>query len=422
VKRLVALLFIAEAVVSPDLRYFRSERPVAVSAQTGTHACLVVDTGLFAQAAQGLSDVRLYHNRVETPYILQTAAPPAAVLEQRIAPLNLGRRRGMTGFDARMPASNYSDVRLTVIGKNFIATVSVTGSQEQSGPLTKIGSFTIFDLTRQRLGRSTLLHLPASDFRYLHFDIAGRLGPEQIGGLSIDQRSAAEPSYLTVAESAQTTRKGHTTVVDFTVPAKVPVDRVEFVPARAPTNFSREVSIAATMGASRDQSEAGLQPRTITAFGNLLRVHTVEDGRPIDQERLAIDAPQAIFDAPSKWAITIENGDDAPLVPTAVRLEMLERDLCFEASGGSGYVLYYGDPALTPPRYDLGQLVHFRVQDATRALAQAERRNPEYQPRPDARPFTERHPILLWIALALVVAILGAIAFRNARASELPTS
>jgi hypothetical protein len=43
----------------------------------------------------------------------------------------------------------------------------------------------------------------------------------------------------------------------------------------------------------------------------------------------------------------------------------------------------------------------------------AEVANPSWQARPDERPFTERHPILLWIALVLVIALLGAVAFRS---------
>ncbi|MFZ1013508.1 MAG: DUF3999 family protein [Terracidiphilus sp.] len=420
-KRLAAFLLLAEAVALPDLRYFRSERPVQIPASSATHTCLVVDANLFAHAAPALADVRLYHDRTETPYLIQTSAPPA-VREQTMAALNLGTRGGQTVFDAAMPATSYSDLRLNVTGKDFLATVTVSGSQQQSGPATRIGAFTIFDLSRQRLGRSTVLHLPTLDFRFLHFRIAGALHPEQIGGLAIEQRSTAKPIYLTVAKTMPAAIKGRSTLIEFTVPAQVPVERIEFVPARTPANFSRDVTVAVTATSPNEQSEAGVPPQTVTSYGNLLRVHTVQDGRAIDQEHLDFDGPQAIFDAPAKWTITIENGDDAPLVPSAVRLQMLERDLCFEANGANGYSLYYGDAALSPPRYDLGQLVHFRVQDAARAVAQAEQPNAEYQPRPDARPFTERHPVLLWIALALVVALLGILAFRTASTETHPAS
>jgi hypothetical protein len=152
----------------------------------------------------------------------------------------------------------------------------------------------------------------------------------------------------------------------------------------------------------------------MTSTGNLLRVHTVEDNHRIDQEHLELDAPQANFDWPSKWTITIDNGDNAPLTPASVRLEMVKRSLCFEAAGGK-YILYYGDARLSAPRYDLGQFLVVRVKDAAQAAAGPEQKNPEYQARPDDRPFTERHPLLLWVALALVVILLGGIALRTAK-------
>jgi hypothetical protein len=46
-----------------------------------------------------------------------------------------------------------------------------------------------------------------------------------------------------------------------------------------------------------------------------------------------------------------------------------------------------------------------------------EKENPQYKKRPDARPFTERHPALLWVTLIAVVLVLGAVALRTAKQS-----
>ncbi len=111
-------------------------------------------------------------------------------------PLNLGQHGGQTVFDAAMPDAHYGDLQLAVTAHDFIATVVVSGSQAQTGgAITKLGSFTIFDLTRQKLGRSTVLHLPESDFRYLHFQIVGPISPEEITGLSVERLPAHEPRY-----------------------------------------------------------------------------------------------------------------------------------------------------------------------------------------------------------------------------------
>jgi hypothetical protein len=302
-----------------------------------------------------------------------------------------------------------------VTGQDFIATVAVSGSRAQDGSAaTKLGSYTIFDLKRQRLGRSTVLHLPESDFRYLHFRVAGPLRPDNFTGLSVERLPASQPKYETVAETSHSTQKGHDLIFEFTVPAQVPVDRIVFVPEAEPRLFSRDVSVSvAQISPPTMESDTAGPPVPVTSNGNLLRIHSMQNGRRIDEERLAIDAPREDFAKPAKWTVTIENGDDAPLKMDSVRLEMLERNLCFEAAVNTHYTLYYGDSVLQVPRYDYSEL--FTPQsDAAKISADAEQANPRYQPRPDERPFTEKHPWLLWAALIAVIALLGLIALRTA--------
>jgi hypothetical protein len=420
----VLILFFA-ANPSPDIRYFRYHRPVQNTSSQPGQTCLIADAPLFTHSAPGLADLRLYRDRLETPYLIQTSAP-VITSEQTIPLLNLGLRAGQTVFDAAMPGASYSDLQLKLTGQDFIATVAVTGSQDQShdqsGKPTSIGIYTVFDLTRQRLGRSTVLHLPTSDFRYLHFRISGPIPPENVTGISVSQTPASKPKYVTVAESSQVILKGQSSIVEFTIPARVPIDRIEIVPPAAPANFSRAVHVAATPILEKPATESIEPSQSSSSFGSILRVHTVQNARHIDEESLALDPPRTWIDAPAKWTITIDNGDDAPLKPASVRILMLERDLCFDAAPssvpgsvfGPAYTLYYGDAALASPRYDYAAL--FAPQpDAARATAGPEQPNPEFQPRPDDRPFTERHPALLWIALALVIAILGLIALRTAK-------
>ena len=157
-------------------------------------------------------------------------------------------------------------------------------------------------------------------------------------------------------------------------------------------------------------------PFTITTTGNLLRIHKVQDGKRIDEERLTAEAPRELFDTPSRWTITIANGDDPPVSLQSVRLEMLERTLCFEATANTTYTLRYGDPALAAPQYDYARLFSAQA-SPLQATAGPEKPNPGWQPRPDERPFTEKHPILLWAALIGVIALLGRYRLQVAKAS-----
>ncbi len=419
-KLAAGILLLAVTAASPEIRYFRYERPVLNAPQRPAQTCLVLDAGTFAHAAPRLADLRLYHESAETPYVIRLAAPEQ-VTEKPIVPLNLGQHGGQTVFDAAMPEANYSDLQLAVTAHDFIATVAVSGSQTQtSSANTKLGSFTIFDLTRQKLGRSTVLHLPESDFRYLHFRIVGPISPDNITGLSVERLPAHQPRYQPVAESSHIMQKGRSSVVELTVSAHVPVDRIAFTPRAEPVNFSRDVSITVAPISQSPPTDAAEPAQPVTLFGNLLRVHSVQDGHRIDAERLAIDAREADFGTPAKWTITIDNGDDVPLMPESVRLEMLERTLCFEAADEARYTLFYGDPALTAPHYDYATLFAPKT-DASQTAAGPEIRNPEYQSRPDERPFTEKHPALLWAVLIVVIALLGGIALQSAkRATQTP--
>jgi len=417
-KLIAGILLIAAVAVSPELRYFRYERPIQGLVNRSGQNCLLVDPLIFPHAAPLLADLRLYHDGTETPFVISTADAAESV-EMSITPLNMGVRGGQTVFDASMPDGQYNDLQLALTKKDFIATVAVSGSWTETGSVeTKIGSYTIFDLTSQKLGRSTVLHLPGSDFCYLHFRISGPISPENLTGLTVVRLSTIPPKYVTVGETAQYKREGHSSVFEFNLPAHVPVDRISFVPDASPAWFSRSVRISVAP-IFRSSGMDTVQPsNTVVSDGSLLRIHSVHNGHRIDEESLEIDVRWMDFRTPTKWTISIDNGDDAPLRFESVQLQMLERNLCFEGDPNAHYALYYGDPALQSPHYDYATLFTTLINpeaNASRIAVGPEQPNPAYQPRPDSRPFTEKHPALLWIALAAVIALLGLVALRSVK-------
>jgi hypothetical protein len=295
----------------------------------------------------------------------------------------------------------------------------VTGSQTETGTEgTELGMFTIFDLSGQKLGRSTVLHLPESNFRYLYFGITGPVKPNDVQGLSV-QRVAMRQPFVAVAAPEAIVQQSRQTRATFMVPAHVPVERVHFAIGKPGLNFSRDVTVRVVPVAAGKQmtDEEPVQPAEFT--GNLLRVHETRDGTQINEERMGVAAPYGELDTASRWTVTIENGDDPPLDVTSVLLEMAKRNLCFDAVAGAGYTLFYGDAALQAPQYDYARLFT-PEQDAAQATLAPEKANPLYVARPDTRPFTDRYPWLLWVALVLVVALLGAVAFRTAKETAPP--
>jgi hypothetical protein len=408
-KPLIALLVLASAIPTGS-QYSRYQRTLTPTSAGQT--CTILPADLFPHANPQLTDLRLYRDgTTETPYALRTSFSQSSA-EQPVQILNLGDENGLAAFDAAMPSTGYSTVHLNLSAKDFVATVTVLGRHSQNGPSTKLGDFTIFDLTHQQLGRSTVLHLPPSDFALLHLRISKPIVPTDIEGLTLDSASLAEPRYQLVARTSSTTQHDHHTLIEFTLPPHVPVDRVAFTFGPTPAAFSRDVRITAAPQTSRPTSTDAIPAEPTISNGSILRLHTTQEGHRIDEEQNTIDLSTAPSDTATQWTVSIDNGDDAPLTLNDIRLEMLQRSLCFEAAPATTYTLTYGDPALEAPRYDYATLFTPNSSAPTVTLG-PEQPNPNFQPRPDDRPFSERHSTLLWIALLAVLALLGFVALRS---------
>ena len=112
--------------------------------------------------------------------------------------------------------------------------------------------------------------------------------------------------------------------------------------------------------------------------------------------------------------VSVDNGDDTPLPISAVRLEMRQRRLCFDTATVEPLTLFYGDASMPAPQYDYARL--FSLSDTVHTADMgSEQMNPGWRERPDSRPFTERHPHLLWIVLLAVICVLVMVALRSSK-------
>jgi hypothetical protein len=425
--------------------HMRYEREISVAAGAG-QACAALDAAVFPHAAPALTDVRIFPvgaaagGAREVPYAV-TMSEGMAEETEAAKVLNLGTGAGgAIVFDLEMPQRAYTDVAIDVdpAVQDFIATATVSGMDRLGGEAgaTRLGEFTLFDLTTQRLSRDTTLPLAESNFRYLHVVMrvaeaagasGGRFVPGMVEGAEVPPSREAQTIYTTVAETSAVATVGRESKASFVVPARVPVERVSFVLADGFSgNFSRDVKVSATAEApakGSDDDAAGdspdggraAEPEVVT--GDILRVHTDEAGQEIRTERLGVPAILgANLQRAAKVEVAVENGDDQPLPIAAVRLEMRQRRICFDAAAvaGAGLALYYGDAELVAPVYDYERLFVAEHKPVTAELG-VERLNPEYRPAVTTLPFTERHPEVLWVVLICVVSALGVVALKSAR-------
>ena len=168
----------------------------------------------------------------------------------------------------------------------------------------------------------------------------------------------------------------------------MPVERVIFTVAAGQPDFSRNIEI---------QDENGRW----VGSGEINRIHMVRAGRKIDSDDHTV---QCTVKGQKILKVAIHNGDDRPLQLAGVKLQQLERRVYFNPPVQQPVMLYYGDPKLETPIYDYAKLF---LQDNSAGMTQLgqETANAAYTPRPDDRPWSERHPVVLWAAI--IVAVLG---------------
>jgi hypothetical protein len=436
-------------VARPDA--MRYERAVHVPAATG-QACAVLDGQVFSHAAASLADMRIFaagqgnEAAHEVPYAV-TESEAATEETQAARLLNLGEADGKIVFDLEMPQRAYTDVRLELdpAVENFVASAAVIGtnvlgtygSRDKS---VDLGTFTLFDLAAQHLSRNTTLPLEESTFRYLHVVMsvahapgagyegtagsAAKFAPGMVEGAEVPPSREAQILYTTVAETSSLARVGGESRAVFELPARVPVERIAFVLAPGFTgNFSRTVRVTALADSSNQSGGDDRAPMPEVMTGTILRLHANEAGREIRSDELDVPAILgANLQRAAKVEVAIENGEDQPVPIAAVRLEMRQREVCFDAAAAAAakgeLALYYGDPKLEGPAYDYEQM--FRVSEkAGVAQLGPEMLNPAYRaPKQAAQTFAELHPDMLWIALLAAICTLGMVAVKTSRSVE----
>jgi hypothetical protein len=434
------------------------ERAIRVAGGAG-QACAALDAAIFPHAAPSLTDLRIFPAEAaasgaavhEVPYaITLSEAASEETVTARVLNLGTGanerRGSGQIAFDLEMPQRAYTDVTLELDPSvhDFVATATVSGSDVPGGrgKATALGSFTLFDLASQRLSRDTRIPLEESTFKYLHVVLsvspasgsaAARFVPGMVRGATVPPSREAQTIYTTVANVRVPTTgvlaTPRRTRFDLALPLRVPVERVSFDIAPGYSgNFSRDVTIHARSNPDATNPTESLPVETVT--GSIYRVHSTLDGHTIDRQEVSVPAVLGanLQHAARVW-IEIENGDDQPLPIAAVRLEMRQRKICFEApaapstdsgaihgsDASSNLALFYGDSRLTAPEYDTARLF-VASRTALAAELGPEELNANYRaPAAELRPFAERHPEALWIALIAAICALGLVALKAAR-------
>ena len=386
----VFALFVSASV--PYFKYFRAVQ----GGGSGQHY-LAVDETVWQHARPDLGDLRLYaQDGHEVPYALTQQRGNSSTDQKEVKVVQPGAVGDKTQFFLDMTELvEYDRIELKLKTKNFVSKVRVEGQDDLHGAhWATLANTIVYDLSDDNLGGNSMLRLPLTRYKYLRITMEGAVKPTDVEGATANIRQDEKAVWRTINSEGKREEQGKDTVFTFSIPKNVPVERVEFTIDAAQPNFRRQIEV---------QSGKNEWPNS----GEISRVHMVRHGQKIDFEQSALELGGI---RPETLKVTIHNGDDPPLKITSTRLEQYERRVYFNASEAPH--LYYGDEKLDEPVYDYAKLFQQETNAAPAQLG-PEQTNTAYTGRPDDRPWTEKHPAVLWVAIGAAVVVLGAIALKS---------
>ncbi len=292
---------------------------------------------------------------------------------------------------------------------NFFAWVEVAASDDRRTWRVLRERAPIYRFRQDTLEGNQVVTYPESRARYLRLHISLQQDkPFQLHGCRVTQEvvEEAERVQLPVSGVADASAPAQQSWWRFDMGARdVPVSEARFETSSAP--FHRAVQVSA----SNDGKEWWL-----VGSGEIYRLSKGEQQpapQVAGQEVLRVEFSEVLT---RYLRVAVFNRNDPPLEGLTVAVLGTPRHVVFNQQPGRRYRLLYGNVMAKRPEYELARLVNSKQMEAAAAGGlSAEESNPNWS---DPRPWTEKHPWVLWAALGVAVVVLGGLALRSLRTSS----
>lgn len=397
--RISVLLLATLSTVAFAQNHFQYERPITVF-EPAKQNYLVVDETILINTRPDMGDIRLFANSGrEVQYVLRTQRASRYSDWTVAGVLNKGATAGDTQFTVDVNVPEYDRLELDLATKDFVARATVEGADDAAAKTwNNLGIYSIYDFSLEKLGSSKSIRLKSpARYRYLRITIAGGVAPEEVEGANIANFQEDKAQYAAISAQARVTQRGNHTEMSWSTSDRLPVERIVVEVDPAEVNFSRDSTLFC-------------DERPVSNY-DLSRVRLVRKGRQIESESLA---PEPFGIRCKSYRLDIFNGDNPPLRIGKVVPMMLERRIYFDPKNESDFKLYYGDEKTAAARYDYAKFFEpAEPGQSAQAALKPEAKNAAYTHWPDDRPFTERNPALLWVAMIVAVGLLGAWAIKG---------
>lgn len=382
---------------------------------------VLLDRDVYERARRDLGDLRVFDDQGrQVPYLLESAREAGEPVQRQPQLLNRAFVRGESSsvtLDFGGPVLK-SALALSLSGDNFRRRVAVEGRNRHEDRWETLtdGAY-VFAVPPPAAARYETVPLPENNFQLLRvtvFDGPDEREPIEVRGAWVRPLERRRPREqrtelpLRVAEDA----RAHETLVMVDLGARHQPFRGLELDVADP-QFFRGVVVEAREEPQLDSRRRASSPEE--PFWRPLAEATVyrydEDGRHHEQLRVDASGRERAL------RLRIRNRDDRPLQLRGIAVLSPVERLVFEAEAGRAYTLSYGSDALDAPVYDVARTVGdpaIWIAQASEARLDAPSRRAEAS----RESWTDRHPALVWAALATLVALLGTITWRALRAAD----
>lgn len=406
------LALLTTATLPPAWKNWQYSRAVEVEPTARPRLVgAVIPPEVYARARVGLADLRLIDDRSnEVPYLLRIRQGRASRAWREVRIQDTGFYPGrytqaVVDVGAKQPLHNSLQVETSE--KNFFAWVELAASEDSQDWRIARERAPIYRFEENGLPGNQKISYPVTHARYLRLRILEGSRPFEVKTARVAHEVVEEPERAPfgsslVADAAAPAEQGRW-VTDLGAVA-VPVSEVRFEVEQR--EFHRPVQVSV--------SQDG-QTWELAGTGEIYRYSVAPAGPSQESLRVTFSESSGRY-----WRVTVFNRNDAPLATVRLELYATPRRLVWRQEPGVTYRLLYGNSRVKPPEYELARLTDAKALESLAvARLAAEEFNPGYV---DPQPWTERHPVVLWVALGLAVAVLTVLSLQALRKPNPPAA
>ena len=402
-KKLPGSLLICTLLLRADFQPSRWKYRRQVPADAGpTIRVLNLDRDIYVHSNPDLSDLRVLRGEDEVPYVLEKMSGSHewqevsnSVLDQGVTASGDLELIVDVGKDRR-----HNGVRLATPKINFRHSVSVSTSDDRRTWARVRDDGYIFDFSRDERHASVRdVTYPVSTRRYVRVTVYGWNDPSAVTACWVTLEDNKPPVRDTMAWlKAEPQPEPKTQSTLYTWDLGIPGIPYEDLWLDVETSAFQRAALVET---SRDGKEW-----TAKGQGVLSRFRK--------EQPVAIDFSES---HERYLRLRVYNRDDRPLAIKAAALRVIRTRVKLQQDVRGSYWLYYGNADSHAPSYDMRDLLRHDAPSPEFVIRpSAEEGNPAYREKPEpAKPWSEQHPEILYVTLALAVVAMGIVTVRFLR-------